>query len=165
MEGFSKLIKESHRLEELEKELKSAHLRGEKKCIKCGFCCHKRTCIPTPNELKKIAEFLKLTPKELINKFYAIDIESYGGDYYVKPVGENTKDLAGKFIPTERTWNEGKCIFLDEKNHCKIYPVRPISAKLQKCWENETVKDESPTKFWKDKVLEKEFKIKVEKNV
>ncbi len=165
MMGIFQMFGEDSRLVELEKELKPAHLRGESKCVKCGFCCHKRTCIPTPEELKKIAEFLKLTPKELINKFFAIDTR-FEEDYYVKPLGENIKDLAGKFIPAERTYNEGKCIFLDKDNNCKIYPVRPITARTQKCWKDNDAseKRERTLSSWKNKVLEKEFGIKVKED-
>ncbi len=165
MMGMFQMFEEEARLEELKKELKPADLRKENKCVKCGFCCHRRTCIPTPEELKKIAEFLKLTPKELINKFFAIDTR-FGGDYYIKPLGENIKDLAGKFIPSERTYNEGKCIFLDINNECKIYPVRPITARTQECWNdnNSSNEREKTLSLWKDKILEKEFGIEIKED-
>jgi len=127
--------------EELEKKLKSAKVLGKKECVKCGFCCHRRTCIPTPTELKIIAEFLKMTPKDLINKFFAIDKRNGSSSFFLKPIGVNIQDLAGKFIPADRTFDEGKCIFLGEDNNCKIYPVRPMSAKIQKCWDNKDLSD------------------------
>jgi len=166
LDGFIASRIEASRLDELEQKLKSARVRGENKCVKCGFCCHKRTCIPTPDELKKIAEFLNLTPKELISKFFAIDCQSFSDDYYVKPVGINIKDLVGKFIPSDRTFNEGKCIFLGKDNNCKIYPVRPKSAKLQKCWEeNKEKADVSDVlSFWKGNILKKEFGIEINEN-
>lgn len=161
IDGFMQMRVEENRLEKLRQKLKPADLRGEKKCVMCGFCCHRRTCIPTPEELKKIAEFLNLTPKKLINKFFAIDRQWLGKDYYVKPLSENILDLAGKFIPNDRTFNEGKCVFLDENNKCKIYPVRPKTAQIQKCWEEDEEDKENVIDSWKDNVLEKEFGIKV----
>lgn len=159
--GFMQKFEESERLTRLEDNMKSARILGKKFCVKCGFCCHKRTCIPNPEEVKKIAEFLKLTTKELINKYFSVDWDSDFG-YYVKPLGENIKDLGGKFIPDERTWNEGKCIFLTKENLCKIYSIRPKSAKLQECWRKVEVKEDTRIS-WKGNILKKEFKIDGEK--
>jgi len=161
--GFSQQIEEQDRLEELREKLRPARLRGKKFCVKCGFCCHARTCIPTPSELKKIATFLKLTPKALIKKYYAIDRKSGDEIYYVKPLGKNIKDLAGKFIPASRTFNEGDCVFLGKNNLCKIYPVRPATAKASKCWlqdkDKENIITEQTIKKWGGNQLKKQFGI------
>jgi len=153
---------QANKLEILEKELKSARILGKKHCIKCGFCCHRASCIPTPSEFKKIAKFLKLTPIELFKKYYVIDRQDYreglGDIYYLKPAGINEKDLIGKFIPAERTFNEGKCIFLDKNNLCKIYPVRPETARKAKCWVKQK-RDITPIKAWQGNQLKKQFGI------
>jgi Fe-S-cluster containining protein len=113
------------------------------------------------------AHLTTLIPKELINKYYAIDRMSYSDVYYVKPLGENIRDLAGKFIPSERTWDEGKCIFLNEKNQCNIYTVRPTSAKISECWNNNSKKDMSKIIIskWEGDVLFKKFKINKKNNI
>jgi len=149
------------KLESLRKRLKPASLRGVDHCVKCGFCCHCRSCIPTLSELKKVAKFLKLTPNELIHKYYAIDKQPFGNIYFLKPVGVNIKDLAGKFIPARRTYNEGKCIFLGKGNLCKIYPVRPKMARITKCWKENSKIDNINNKIinsWGNK-LKEEFGI------
>ncbi len=162
MNGFFEGEMERVRVNELEKRLKSARVLGKTNCVKCGHCCNKRTCIPTPNELKKIAKFLKLTTKELIDKYYAIDTGYItDGIYYVKPLGENIKDLGGKFIPNSRTFDEGKCIFLTKNNLCKIYSVRTQSAKGMECWNKQVNSDGDKKRLviaWDGK-LKKEFKI------
>lgn len=173
LDGLMRMDRETHRLEELKKKLKPALDRKLNYCVKCGFCCNMRTCVPTPDELKKIAKYLKLTTKELINKFYAIDRQSFGDIYYVKPVGENIKDLSGKFIPSNRTYNEGKCIFLDKNNNCKIHKVKPKIAVMLKCWlENddnynkktdELEKKKKTIDSWKPNRLKDEFGIDGEK--
>ncbi|KKN19169.1 hypothetical protein LCGC14_0948550 [marine sediment metagenome] len=160
MFGILRQFEENVRLTRLKEELRPASLTGENKCIRCGFCCNMRTCIPTPDELKEIAKFLKLTPKELINKYYAIDKTSSGDYYYIKPTGVNTRDLAGKFIPDDRTFNEGKCIFLEGKD-CKIYSVRPNHAKTMECWKGGNMVEYNVHKFWKNNELKKEFGIEV----
>jgi len=132
--GIFMVFDEINRLEELKKEFKTAEDLNVKHCVKCGYCCHWRTCIPTPEELKQIAEFLKLTVIDTIKKYFCIDQQNCSNVYYVKPAGTNQLDLLGKYIPTDRTWDEGKCIFLDDNNLCKIYPVRPETARNKKCW-------------------------------
>ncbi len=158
--GFMRREEEVRRLEKLKKRFKTAKDLGKKHCVRCGFCCYRRTCTPTPFELKKIAKFFKLTPAALIKKYFVIDKIKYNDPYYVKPAGENIKDLVGKFIPAERTFNEGKCIFLDKNNLCKIHPVRPQSARDCKCWEDEdTELGRDYIKAWKGNKLLKEFGI------
>ena len=156
-------FREIERLEELKKKkMNPAHLRGKKECVKCGFCCHKRTCIPSPTELKKIAEFLKMGLNETIKKYFAFDKNATYFYFHLKPLGKNILDLGGQFIPANRTWNEGKCIFLDEKNKCKIYLVRPKSARTQECWkENKNYDKETKelNELWKESKLAKEFEI------
>ena len=159
MFNFLQLGLEKIRLLELRESFATAEKLSMTECNKCGFCCHKRTCIPTPDEIVKIAEYLKIEPIVLINTYYAIDTQN-DGIYYVKPIGINQKDLIGKFIPAERTFNEGKCIFLDENNLCKIFPVRPESAKIQKCWETE-MENYNGIKTWKDDQLLKRFHISI----
>lgn len=154
--GWASQETEINRLKRLEKKMGSARLKGKTHCIKCGYCCYKRTCIPTPKELKKIAKFLKLTAKELINKYYVID-RLNNSVYFIKPVGKNIKDLVGKFIPSNRTFKEGRCIFLNKTNKCEIYVVRPNSAKNMKCWKDEEF--ESSSKSWEGDKLKKEFGI------
>lgn len=165
MSGIFKQFEEQDRLNRLEKRLKSARILGKKKCVQCGFCCNVRTCIPAPAELKKIAKFLKLSTNDLINKYYAIDRKWTDNAYYVKPVGTKIKDLAGKYIPSNRTYNEGKCIFLEKKGKkfsCKIYPVRPKTARILRCWIKETPKYDS-IKYWKKNKLLTMFGIDGEK--
>ena len=157
MFGLIATVDEEDRVDKLEKKLGSARLKGVNHCLKCGFCCNRRTCIPTPDELIKIAKFLKLEVKECINKYFAIDCNQMHTIYFLKPVGLNIKDLAGKFIPSNRTFNEGDCIFLDENKMCKIHKVKPKSAKGFKCWEE--IPDYDARIHWKDNQLLKIFKI------
>lgn len=164
MMGIMKQLCESMRLDELQNELRPAYMRNEKKCVKCGFCCNMRTCVPTPNEVEKIAEFLKMETDKMINKYFAIDMNPrIGYDvHFIKPVGLNIQDLAGKSIPASRTFNEGPCIFLDEENRCKIYKVVPKSAKMTKCWESNNGNEinEFIRESWKGNKLGKMFNLR-----
>lgn len=162
LDGLFATSTEVGRLEKLEIKLKSAKIKGVKHCIKCGYCCNRRSCVPTPKELTKIAKFLKLKPKKCINTYFAIDRSSFGYNYIIKPVSSNIMDLAGKFIPSSRTFNEGRCVFLSKHNLCKIYPVRPKSAKICKCWEEEQI-EYDVNGFWEENKLKTIFGIDGEK--
>lgn len=154
-------------------KLKPAYMRGTKKCVRCGFCCHQRTCIPTPDELEVIAKYLKMTPKACIRKYYGIDYDEVG--YFIKPLGENILDLGGKVIPSERTFNEGKCVFLKQGAdgyYCQIHEVKPLSAREQKCWINhQSNATDKAKESWSmkisgttdDGILVKRFGINIEK--
>ena len=155
MLGIFKVIEEQERLAKLKIKMNPADLQKKKKCVMCGFCCNCRTCIPTPTEAEKIAEFLKISVKEMINKYYAIDKNGKYYNFHIKPLGKNILDLGGKIIPDERTWNEGACVFLNENNKCKIHKVKPKSAQIMRCWED----NEEETKK-EDKVLNKSWENK-----
>ena len=144
---------ERARVDKLEAQFQTAEKIKKTECQKCGFCCHRRTCVPTPEEIPKIAEFLKLSIPELIKTYYCIDAKTESMIYHIKPAGINQKDLLGQFIPGDRTFNEGPCIFLTEEKLCQIHPVRPKSAKLQECWTPNSTYNEFA--FWKEDSLKK----------
>jgi len=73
MFGIFQKFKHQIFMHELEVSFKTAQKMGIKECLKCGFCCHRRPCIPTPNEVEKIAEFFNLSVIDLIEKYFCID--------------------------------------------------------------------------------------------
>lgn len=128
---------------------------GKKQCARCGFCCLQRPCLPTPNEIKKIAKFLKLTPKEAIKRYFVIDAFEAGDTKFAFPAKHSQKDITGTYIPYERTYDRGYCIFFNVKERaCQIYSVRPKQAQIMKCWnesENAWEKQRDETlKKWAD---------------
>ena len=74
----------------------------------CGWCCHINTTA-TSEEIHVIVKHMKENNVEIDVKNLKNQLK-YG-------VGENGFN---KLKPTER-----RCVFLDEKNSCKIYSVRP----------------------------------------
>jgi len=136
-------------LDKLRLKLKPAELQGKTECVKCGYCCHQRACIPTPFEFLNICEFLELTPEEAFKKYFVIDY--YGGLF--SPINDSTKFIfpaakdqtPGKLLTDDETFTTVGCIFLDENNHCKIYKVRPQTARKMECWvkvsRGEAIKD------------------------
>lgn len=118
--------------------LQPASSKGLNHCVKCGFCCIRKTCVPSPNELIKIADFLQITVKELLHSYYTIDITTKAtemeGIFYPRPINQSQLDLVGKFLFAERSFDVDKCIFQGKNNKCKIYPIRPNQAKITICW-------------------------------
>jgi len=149
-DGIMKQEQEYERLKTLKQQFKTAKDLGVKECVKCGWCCNRRTCIPTPEEFKKIAEYLRLSVQECIKKYFCVDKQSSDDFCYVKPAGVNQQDLIGKFIPCDRTYNEGKCVFLVDNNLCKIHDVKPLSAKLLECWNDNENEGDEIIKAWKE---------------
>lgn len=124
-------------IEALADRLQPASKRGLTHCVQCGWCCARRTCVPSPEELIKIADYLKITVKELLHKYYVIDrstIDNIGLVYHPRPANQSQTDLVGKFLPAERTYDVDKCIFQDDQYRCIIYPVRPKQAHQSECW-------------------------------
>jgi len=124
---------------------------NKKTCQRCGHCCAKRPCIPTPRELHKIADFLGIPTKEAVKKYFLIDSfsSSPDGDKFIFPCKDTQTDITGQYIEAERTYDKGYCIFYDKiKKECKIHPVRPMDARLYKCWKGET--KYNPVKAWKN---------------
>lgn len=98
---------------------------GLKECQQCGLCCTQTTCIPFPDELPDIANYLGISVKVLLDTYYR--------DYTFPKTN----------VVAKRPWKEAqKCIFLIGFTKCEIYKVRPIAAQVYRCWEDTTLKDE-----------------------
>lgn len=145
-------VAEARHLRMLRERLRPAGLRGEQRCVRCGYCCHARACRPTPEELRVIAEFFGLSGRDLILQHFVIDCISEGGPHFVRPAGANTRDLVGRLLPADRTYNEGACIFLSEDSECTIYAIRPREARAFLCWDADSNFD--PVPFWHPGTLE-----------
>jgi len=134
---------------------------GKKECTRCGACCARRPCIPTPSELKKIAEYLHTSARETIRKYFVIDRMWLRPEYFIFPAKTTQRDLTGEFVPSDRTFDRGYCVFFDqERKACKIYPVRPKTAREQNCWQEDDSKaTEQALAAWKRCDIKKQFNI------
>ena len=108
---------------------------GKKECLRCGFCCATRPCIPTPTELSKIAEFLEMPLVECVKKYFVVDRIGGTSAYIIFPANDAQTDITGTFVSWRRTYDTGYCVFFDQENReCKIHSVRPELAKMSSCW-------------------------------
>lgn len=125
-------------LDDLKKKSNRALDTSKTECQKCGFCCATRPCIPTPDELKRIANFLKISLKDTVKTYFVAD-STDNVNKFIFPAKETQLDITGTYIDYRRTYDEGYCCFFDkEQKICKINSVKPQSAKDMKCWEKET---------------------------
>ena len=135
----------------------SADLLRLSECQQCGFCCLRKPCIPTPEELMNVAGYLGLTPARLVETKMVIDVRVDGGIYYPIWAQETQLDLLGKFLPYYRTYDFGYCImFSRETGACLIHSVRPKAARTAHCWiEPDPTDTQMASSAWADgKLLE-----------
>lgn len=130
---------------------KSAVMKGKTYCLRCGMCCMQRPCIPTPKEFYKIAKFLKMSPKNTLEKYFVIDALAEGETKFIFPAKTTQLDITGKYISSNRTFDKGYCVFYDKKKKiCKIYSVRPKMARITNCWDGKDGNSNESIKQWKD---------------
>lgn len=139
---------------------KQATAKEKHTCQRCGYCCERRPCIPTPSELVKIARFLNMPVKRMIQRYFVVDMMSSKHTKYIFPAKDTQRDIVGNAIPWRRALDEGYCIFF-EKGSCKIWPVRPRSARRYNCWTEDkadSLVDEA-LQEWEDVDIEAEYGI------
>lgn len=117
-----------------------ANLRGETACVRCGMCCVRRTCIPLPDEIPAIAEFLGLTVEELIKQYMVADRTGGEDVAHLKWANTAQRDVTGTFLSWCRTYDIAPCIFMDEDGicTCRIWEARPQNARNTACWSTES---------------------------
>ena len=99
-----------------------------------------------------IAEYLGLSVSDTLKTKMVIDTDKRG-IYNPKWANEAQLDIVGRFLPYNRTWDRGYCIFFDRRTHdCLIYEVRPKSARVTECW-NEDDCDCNPEVSWSKELL------------
>ena len=74
-------------------------------CLACGNCCKTTPAIIERSDVKRIAKFLRITPKGFIRKYLLEDIN---GEMMIQSV---------------------PCTFLNPDNTCQIYEVRPKACR------------------------------------
>jgi len=122
---------------EEERKHKRSGANNQKSCQRCGFCCLRQPCVPTPKEFKEIAAYFKMSPQQFFKESAVVSQDiSNGFSFFVMWARETQEDFAGSFLPDYRTFDIGYCIFYDKlKRACIMHEVVPQSAKQTKCWE------------------------------
>jgi Fe-S-cluster containining protein len=106
-------------------------------CKTCGSCCVAHPCGIAPNEVYPIARYLRISIKELFDTYLTGDywVTDSSDDIYVAP--RRVGDRAETFDKVESDWGfpypPRQCIFLTNKNLCRIHAVKPLTAKTSHC--------------------------------
>ncbi len=120
--------------------MQPADFQGRQGCVRCGFCCMRKACIPTPEELVTIAGYFQMQDKQFFNVYMVVDIHQD----IRHPRFANTKqyDVTGMLLEPLRTYDQGQCLmYSEEQRECTIYAVQPKHAKVYQCWTDRTNKD------------------------
>lgn len=104
------------------------------KCESCVSACSQKPGWFTPEQIKKAAEYLKITEKEFFNKYLLIDWyqahkkNDYEDVFVLSPaiVGID----AGTMFPGNP---KGQCVFFNEDQLCDIHDVKPFECSELKC--------------------------------
>ena len=104
------------------------------KCESCVGACSQKPGWFTPEQIKKAAEYLKITEKEFFNKYLLIDWyqahekNDYEDVFTLSPsiIGTHT----GGMFPGNPG---GVCVFLNKEKLCDIHDVKPFECSELKC--------------------------------
>ena len=101
-------------------------------CFECAKCCISHPCALEPDDISKIASYLKLTEEELFDRFLVLDYAEADGkkQYYVCPARKN--DLPGTIVEGSWTFSDQPCTFLLD-GKCSIQPVKPKGGRTYYC--------------------------------
>jgi len=128
---------------------------GKLKCVGCGWCCAKRTCAPSPNEVRVIANFLDMSISKLVRSYMVGDMDPDTHVAYLRFANTGQRHLLGHFLPVVETYAMGQCVMRDDlEKVCKIHEVLPREGKDYKCWNEKSDYFKGPS-TWKNGDLEK----------
>lgn len=128
-------------IKDLKKNPNMSKNRGFKTCNRCGVCCHQQPCDLTLNDIYIIAKHFSLSAKEFfLNKLI---IQKYHDNINViTPIKIGQQDIAGTYKPIIRSFDLWTaCTFLKTNNECSLGDIKPLGAKLTKCWEDQKFED------------------------
>jgi len=95
-------------------------------CKKCVGYCQKRPGWFLPGEAEKVAEYLKISMKELYEKYLVIDY--WVSDKDIDILSPGSKEEHGRRASFGFAFSS-RCIFLTEPNHnCAIHLVKPFEC-------------------------------------
>ena len=137
------------KLKEATKDLNSRAIDIDKtECNMSGYCCWRRSCELRPKEIKKIADFMKLSEIDFIKQYCMIDVLNMSDTYFLRLANKTHKDenRIGTFIESKDSWIVAPCIMWDKAEGCKINEVKPQSGITYNCWDEKEYP--SITEYW-----------------
>ena len=138
------------KLNKLTKKLQPSRETGKDYCVRCSHCCWQRPGGLNQKDVPIIAKKLKITPEKLFEKYLVVDRLGFTSEYILLPRRREQDDIAGSFVPSDRTFDiNTPCIFLKNKS-CTINDVKPYMCRVCECWNSD-----KHTAYWEAAELKK----------
>lgn len=101
-------------------------------CNRCGTCCRTHPCALAPDDLGKIAFFLRMSRTDVFRRYLVLDytIASSRKLRYLCPA--RVGDKPGRAVDWDWSFTGSPCIFL-HGNSCAIEPVKPRGGRTFSC--------------------------------
>jgi len=110
-------------------------------CKKCRSCCTNIPGIPMPEQVVRIAEFLKMPLMQCLEQYFIVGqrdgverigtnedgIAEYDMTEFVYPARVG---CAGQRENWQYTCRRGACSFLTDDEHCMVHEVKPFECKM-----------------------------------
>ena len=106
-------------------------------CKRCADCCETYPCNLEPEDIEKIATYLKLSIKEFIKEYLIIDFTERH-EHYIIPRRRSDRHNTHHYVEAsyDWAWSKSPCTFLRHRNGqsmCKIHNVIPRGGKEYEC--------------------------------
>ncbi|MBN2127242.1 MAG: YkgJ family cysteine cluster protein [Candidatus Diapherotrites archaeon] len=117
-------------------------------CTKCGECCKRYFIQILPEDAEKISKFMGIPLEEFISDYTQLFLQFFIGDFKSTGLVIPSAFIPKKFIESINSIvlgtpkelmvlptiafkrNDKTCVFLNNLNNCKIYPVRPHQCRI-----------------------------------
>ncbi len=100
------------------------------KCERCACCCNDPNTIVTVthHDIRRITKFLNIMPQQALGflAFYCFEDIVTAARFIASPPIHTIKGEAFLGLLKEK---DGKCIFLNDRDKCSIYPSRPMTCR------------------------------------
>ena len=94
-----------------------------KECKQCGHCCKHTSGFVLPEEVDKIAKYLKMDSDKFVKKC-------------LKKVVMFNNEVFKPLVKKNKGKEYGSCIFYDKKIGCSIQSVKPLHCQISTCNEH-----------------------------
>lgn len=94
-------------------------------CEECVSSCRHRPGWFLPGEAEKVAKYLKISMKELYEKYLVMD---YFGQREIDVLSPGSLEEHGHKASIGFAFRGSQCIFLNSQDRCSIYSVRPFEC-------------------------------------
>jgi hypothetical protein len=102
-------------------------------CSECISACLNDPGRLVPHDIHKLSRLLEISGLDLENEYLVrVPVTSNGHTIYAlapaKKKGQRFIAAPGTTVPDYYTKEKGRCIFLDDKDHCSVHEAKPFEC-------------------------------------